>query len=84
MTDTEIRGLKIWIIAQIDAKNISLDILDTIGGCYDSKRVEKFLTHRHSKTLHTAEVRKNLAAVIGYKDFNDLVEDWRKTEGGAA
>jgi hypothetical protein len=87
MTDTEILGLKIWITTQIETRNIDLDILDNFGG-YRRRDVEKFLTSKHSKTIRTAEVRRNLAAVLGYKDFPDLVEDWRKAggkaEGGAA
>jgi hypothetical protein len=32
----------------------------------------------------TLPVRNTLGVALGYADFYDLVEDWRKREGGAA
>ncbi|MDR3302077.1 MAG: hypothetical protein LBT01_06065 [Spirochaetaceae bacterium] len=77
MTGTEIFELKQWINSRFSAKGISLEAA-ALGDDYIKGRIEYFFTSKKS----TKTARDAIAAALGYANFSDLAEAWRK--GGAA
>jgi hypothetical protein len=78
MAGPEIFRLKHWIKSLLNEKGIETT---AFGDGYTQRAVEHFL--EYSGKSSTAEARNAIAAELGYNNFFDLVEDWRKREGGA-
>jgi hypothetical protein len=76
MTDPEILRLKHWVKSALNEKGIETPIF---GDGYRQRAVEEFLEYDGRSS--TVLVRNALAAELGYNNFFDLVEDWRKREG---
>jgi ribosomal protein L17 len=79
MTDPEILRLKHWVKSFLNEKGIETT---AFGEGHARRAVEHFL--EYSGKISNAKARNALAAVLDYKNFSELFEDWRKWEGGAA
>jgi predicted P-loop ATPase len=77
MTDVEILGLKRWINKRLQDENITFDT-----DSYNERIVRKFLAHDHRHA--TKPVRNHLSAAFGYSSFEELLEAFTKSKGGAA
>jgi hypothetical protein len=76
MTVPEILRLKHWVKSSLNEKGIEMTVF---GGRFTRKAVEGFLEYDGRSS--TVIGRDALAAMLGYNNFFDLVEDWRKREG---
>jgi hypothetical protein len=77
MTVPEILRLKHWIKSSLNEKGIEMTVFDS--NRFTQKAVEGFLEYAGKSS--TVIGRAAIAAALGYNNFFDLVEDWRKREG---
>ena len=78
LNDVELSSLKLWIHNHLKKNNVGL-----IGDAYTVNSAEKFLYSRHTK-CPIRPARDLLSAALGYGSFDELLEAWRQSKGGAA
>jgi hypothetical protein len=79
MTDPEILRLKHWVKSILNEKGVKTTVF---GDGYTRRAIEEFLEYNGRSSVQRA--RDSIAAVLGYNNFSELVEDWRKREGTTA